>query len=117
MAAPWLALLVKTVPWVELARRTPEIIEGSRRLLEKSRSVAETQSGGRRMGLDDLAERIRLLEQRDVEHARIVEQVVEQLQGLTNALQIVETRNRRLSWLLTAVVVLALVAAGVALFR
>jgi hypothetical protein len=115
MAAPWLAILVKTVPWVELARRTPEIIEGSRRLLEKSRSAAETQSGGRPLGVEELTERIRLLEQRDVEHARVVEQVVEQLQGLTDALQVVETRNRRLSWLLAAVVVLAVAAAGVAL--
>jgi hypothetical protein len=114
MAAPWLALLVKTVPWVEIARRTPEIIEGSRRLLERSRSVAENQSRPRYQSAEDMAARIRLLEQRDVEHAKIVEQVVEQLHGLTDALQVVEARTRRLTYMLV-VLVAALAVVGLVL--
>jgi len=112
MAAPWLAILVKSVPWVELARRTPEIIEGSRRLLEKSRSVAESQSRSpRHATVEELTDRVRLLEQRDVEHAKVLEQVVAQLKGLTDALEVLETRNRRLSYLLVGLAVLVAIAA------
>lgn len=113
MPAPWLTVLVKTVPWVELARRSPEIIDASRRLLDKTRSVAERQSDpGKRPSLDELAARVRLLEQRDVEHAKIVEQVVEQLQAVTDALQVVEARSRRLTYMLGGLL-LVLVVAGV----
>ena len=114
MAVPWLTVLVKTVPWVELARRSPEIIDASRKLLDRTRSVAERQSDPRRATPEQLAERVQLLEQRDVEHARIVEQVVEQLQALTDALQVVETRTRRLTYLLGFVVVFV-IAAGILL--
>jgi hypothetical protein len=111
MPAPWLAILVKTVPWVELARRSPEIIDASRKLLDKTRSVAERQSDPRgRSSPLELAERVRLLEQRDVEHAKIVEQVVEQLQGLTDALQVLEARTRRLTYALAGAVLLVVVA-------
>ncbi|MBN1237636.1 MAG: hypothetical protein JXB36_03995 [Gammaproteobacteria bacterium] len=115
MPAPWLTVLVKTVPWVELARRSPEIIDASRKLLDKTRSAAERQSDPRaRATPEQLAERVRLLEQRDVEHAKIVEQVVEQLQGVTDALQVVEVRTRRLTYLLGFLVVFV-VAAGILL--
>lgn len=113
MAAPWLTVLVKTVPWVELARRSPEIIDASRKLLDKTRSVAERQND-RRATPEQLAERVRLLEQRDVEHARILGQVVEQLQAVTDAMQVVEVRTRRLAYLLGFLVV-AVIAGGVLL--
>jgi hypothetical protein len=116
MPAPWLSVLVKSVPWVELARRSPEIIDASRKLLDKSRRVAERGADPRaRLSSAELAERIRHLEERDVEHARIVEQVVEQMQVLTEALEVVEARSQRLMYLLVGVVLVA-VAGGIAVW-
>ena len=98
MAWPWLAVIAKNVPWVELARRAPDIWAKSRTLLEESRRQgASTVPGGATP--EALRQRIEALEKRDAEHARLLAEMVEQLQGLTYVVHALRARNKLLSWL------------------
>jgi hypothetical protein len=102
MAWPWITIIAKNVPWMELVRRAPEILARSRELLEESRrarpAVPDLPPG-------DLRHRIELLEERDAEHARIIAAMVEQIQGLTESVRILAARSRVLGWLLAAAVI------------
>jgi hypothetical protein len=109
MAWPWLAVIAKNIPWVELARRAPAIVAKSRQLLEESREpsvpvVASSPS------VDALRERVEALEARDAEHARLLAAMVEQLQGLTTAVEVLTARNRMLIGATGALLVAFLVA-------
>lgn len=101
MAWPWLAIIAKTVPWAELARRTPAIIAASRELLNSAQEAgaATDRASLRAHDPRELDDRIAALEQRDEENAKIVAQMVEQLQRITDGLEVLAARNRLLLWL------------------
>lgn len=100
MAWPWLAIIAKSVPWVELARRTPDILARSRELLEEAKRPRSVETSG-----GDLVRRVEALEARDAEHARLIAPMVEQLSGLTDAVEVLTARNKLLT--LVAVVLVA----------
>ena len=97
MAWPWLAIIAKSVPWVELARRTPDIIARSRELLEESKRPRPLSGGN--ASDEELVRRVEALEAKDAEHARLIAPMVEQLSGLTDAVQVLTARNRLLMWI------------------
>jgi hypothetical protein len=110
MAWTWLSVAVKTIPWSTLIRRAPEIIEASATLLARrkgaqtaKRAAAETESQ-----IETLRDRLDTLEIHDQENAKLVEQIAEQLQDLTNGVEVVAARVR----LLLVVLVLALGVIG-----
>jgi hypothetical protein len=112
MAWTWLSVAAKTIPWSTLIRRAPEIIEASTMLLARrkgdqaaKRSAAETESQ-----IDALRDRLDTLEIHDQENAKLVEQIAEQLQDLTNGVEVVAARVRLL--LVVLVVTLALGVIG-----
>jgi hypothetical protein len=107
MAWPWLAALARHVPWGELVRQTPDIIAASTRLLDKSRNRHRPGEPSAASGPDpgQLEERIDQLEERDDEHARIIAQMVRQIQGLTEGLEVLAARNRLLMWVVGALVI------------
>ncbi|HEX6999635.1 MAG TPA: hypothetical protein VF322_15960 [Gammaproteobacteria bacterium] len=107
MAWPWLAVIAKNIPWVEIARRAPDIVAKSRALLEESRRQSAAPAAGG--SLDDLSRRVAVLEQRDAQHARLLAEMVEQLQGLTAAVEVLTARNRVLT-VAVAVLLIALFA-------
>lgn len=115
MAWPWLAIIAKNVPWVELARRAPAIVAKSRQLLDESRrqNVPAVTSD---TPVDALRERIEALEARDAEHARLLAAIVDQLQGLTTAVEVLTARNRLLSGVTGALLAVLLIALGGAVF-
>jgi len=104
MSWPWLAVIAKNVPWVELARRAPDIWAKSHALLEQSRRQGAAPAAGGTTP-EDLSRRIEALEQRDAEHARLLAEMVAQLQGLTDVVQTLRARNKLLSWLVAFVIV------------
>ena len=113
MAWPWLSILAKNVPWGELVRRTPDIIAASRKLLEKNKWRDEWPIDKNReeSNSDQLSKRIAILEEHDEEHAEIIAQMVDQMEGLTNGLEVLAARNRLLLWVvavLTSAFVVAL---------
>lgn len=109
MAWSWVGLLARNVPWGELVRRTPDIISASRKLLDKSGEQGE--AAGRvsdeapAPDPKELEERIAALEARDAEQARLIAQMVEQLQGVTGGLEVLAARNRLLMWVIAALIV------------
>jgi hypothetical protein len=114
MAWPWLALIAKNVPWVELARRAPTILARSRDLLDESRRARTRETPRAHPSLDELRDRVEVLEQRDAEHARLLADMVEQLEGLTEAVRVLSVRGRLLA-VIGVVVLLALAAAVVSI--
>ena len=105
MAWPWLAVLLKNVPWVELVRRSPDILARSRELLEQSMRPRQGPPDVVDAPSADLVRRIEALEGRDAEHARIIAAMVEQLSGLTDAVQVLTARNKLLGTLVAFLVV------------
>jgi hypothetical protein len=103
MAWPWLTIIAKTVPWVELVRRTPDILARSRELLEASRRQRDPATA---LTEPDLLKRIEALEARDAEHARIIAPIVDQLSGLTDAVEVLTARTKVLAWIVGVLVVL-----------
>jgi hypothetical protein len=108
MAWPWLAIVAKNVPWAELVRRAPDILARSRELLEESRRPRPKPAPALESAPAELRRRIEVLEARDAEHARIIAPMVEQLQGLTEAVQVLTARNRLLAWLVAALLAVQL---------
>jgi hypothetical protein len=110
MAWPWLAIVARNIPWTELARRAPQIISASSELLNK-RSAAARQEFRHPPDEEDekeMAQRIRALEQRDAENARVVEQLAEQTRDLSEGLQVVAARLRLLTWVVAALILFAI---------
>lgn len=119
MAWPWLAVIVKNVPWVELVRRAPDILARSRELLEQSKRPRPGPAGDadRASGAGaGLGRRIDALEGRDAEHARIIAAMVDQLAGLTDAVQVLTARSKLLGTLV-AILLVAQTATIVAMLR
>jgi hypothetical protein len=106
MAWPWIALIAKNVPWMELARRAPAILARSRELLEeaKARPPSAAASDG-----DALVRRLEALESRDAEHARLIGAMVDQLADLTEGMQVLTARNRLLAALVAVLLVLQVI--------
>jgi hypothetical protein len=114
MASPWLAIIAKSVPWVELARRAPDILAKSRELLEESRRLKAVDGPQGQPTLEDLRRRVVALEQRDAEHARLLAAMVEQLEGLTEGVRVLTARTKLLGWIV-ALLAIGLVATTIAL--
>ena len=116
MAWPWLTIIASNIPWVELMRRAPDILDSSRRLLDKSRKLEhpapppDAQTAERQ-----LHDRVATLEAREVEQAKVVQQMAEQLEGLTVSVKVLAARNKLLIYIVVALVVTVLVMAVSAL--
>ncbi len=117
MAWPWLTIVARTIPWAELARNAPKIIAASSDLLAKRNAAARQEFRNPPDEADEIemAARIRALEQRDAENARLIEQLARQVSDLSEAVQVLAARLRLLSWLFAAGAVVALTALWVAL--
>ncbi len=108
MAWPWLKVAAKTIPWAALIQRAPEIIEFSKRLVNRKADPAKRGPTQMHPQADELRERLRNLEARDQENAKVMEQMAQQLQDLTNSVEVLSARMR----VLVAVVAIILVAVG-----
>lgn len=116
MAWPWLAIVARTIPWTELARRAPDIINASSELLHKRQAAAgkEFRNVPDEADEQEMAERIRALERRDAENARLIEQLAKQTRDLSEGVQVLAARLRLLMWI---VAVLAAFTILQSLFR
>ena len=117
MAWPWLVLAAKSIPWVALIRRAPEIIEASAALIAKRRANRTDKTGTApfESESDELRERLKSLEVRNRENAEVVEQIAEQVQDLTHSIEVLAARQRVLLLIVLAVTVVAFVGIVIAL--
>lgn len=112
MAWPWLAIVARNVPWTELARRAPQIISASSDLLNKRNATARKDVATPPDEADEIEmeKRIRSLEKRDAEHARIVGQLARQTRDLSDGLEVLAARLRLLTFVVAAAVLFGIVA-------
>ena len=110
MAWPWLAIVARTVPWAELARRAPQIIAASSELIAKRQAAAAREFKHLPDEADEqeMAERIRALERRDAENARLIEQLAKQTRDLGEGLQVLAARVRLLTWIVAVLAIYTL---------
>ncbi len=100
------------VPWLQIVQLVPSILDVSRELLRKSRTLAPPMPSGDAPN-DALAARIMQLEENERRQAELIGQMAEQLAQLTRAVTIL---HRRAIWL-TAGMSLAIVIAVVGVVR
>lgn len=121
MPLPWLKILLTNVPWGELVRRTPDIIEASSKLLEKSKPRSQDilepieTAQGEPNELELLNDRVQQLENHSEAHAKVIAEMVVQLQGLTDALQVLAARNRLLLWVVAALTIVHLLLVAISI--
>ena len=104
MPWPWLALIVKNVPWGEVVRRTPDIIAASKRLLEKDKKELDEAQlatfSDEPPSMESLQKKLLQLEQTHIEHAKLLAQIVEQLPNVASGMEVLAARVRFLKWCL-----------------
>ncbi|MGH8195190.1 MAG: hypothetical protein ACREQ8_12425 [Woeseiaceae bacterium] len=111
MAWPLLSTVLRNIPWTELVRRGPQLISATSELLDKRKSGAPPDVRTLPDEADEieLEKRIRALEERHAEHARVFEQLAKQSRDLSVAVEVLAARLRLLTWALVAVIVLGVV--------
>src|SRR6266852_1157305 len=117
MAWPWLAAAAKTIPWVTLIHRAPEIIKISAQLLMNRRGNQAAERGTTRIQseADEVLERLKTLETHDQENAKVVAEIADQLQDLTNTVEVLDARVRVLLAVVAVMAVVVVAAILVAL--
>jgi hypothetical protein len=98
------------VPWAQIVRLMPSILEVSHELLKRARSLPRAESastGDRPAGRPELEARIAALEDNERRHAELVNRVADQLAQLTSA---VTALHRQTTTLLVTQIVIALAA-------
>ena len=98
------------VPWGQIVRLMPSILEVSHELLRRTRSLpraAPPASGDTAIARSDLEARIAVLEENERRQAELVNRVADQLDQLTRA---VTALHRQTMTLLATQIVIAIVA-------
>jgi hypothetical protein len=104
------------VPWSQIVRLMPSILEVSHELLRRTRSLpraAPASAGERSAERPELEARIVALEENERRHAELVNRVADQLDQLTSA---VTALHRQTMTLLATQIVVALAAVAALVF-
>lgn len=106
------------VPWLQIVRLMPSIIEVSSELLKRTRrsSSKEVLAPNGREG-PAVEDRIAVLEDNERRAAELDAKMADQLGQLTQAVTALHTQMRRLVWVLFATGLVAVIALVVALVR
>ena len=104
------------VPWLQLVKLVPSILDVSRELLRRTKSTPPTPGGPIVPQTDEqLVARIAALEENERQQAELISQMAEQQAVVARALA---SLHRQLTWLTIGIgvsLVIALVAVGIAL--
>lgn len=95
------------VPWLQIVRLMPSILEVSRELLKRTRKLPAELPAPEAGSSDVLETRVRALEENERRQAELLTSVAEQLSQLTTAASALHKLTR---WLILAVIVTALIA-------
>lgn len=101
------------VPWLQIVQLVPSILDVSRELLRKSRNTPPLPPVNAADITNAAAERIARLEENERRQAELINQMAEQIAGLTRAVTVL---HRRVIWL-TAALSVAIVVGAIALAR
>lgn len=98
------------VPWVQIVRLMPSIIDVSRELLKRTRKLPEGKGGELPANVDyreALEARVHALEENERRQAELITSMADQLSTLTNAASALHNVTR---WLIVGQVITAIVA-------
>ncbi|MFB3818730.1 MAG: hypothetical protein ACE147_13795 [Candidatus Methylomirabilales bacterium] len=102
--------LVTRVPWRQVLRYAPQILDGTERLVDLVRSNRATRvdpGAGPLPPESELAERLAALERDQAAQAELLSQLAEQQARLSEALRVLATRVTAALWLAAAGVLAA----------
>jgi ABC-type hemin transport system substrate-binding protein len=105
------------VPWAQIVRFMPTIIEVSSELLKRTRRSPSKEVSANGTVLPTLETRVAALEDTERRAAELDSQMAQQLAKLTQAVTALHGQNRRLMWMLIATGSVAVIALVVALVR
>jgi len=101
------------VPWLQIVRLVPSILDVSRELLRKTRNLPALPPAEPGERSDVVVERIRQLEENERRQAELINQMAEQLAQLARAVTVL---HQRAIWLTVGMSV-AIVVAVIAIVR
>lgn len=103
------------VPWMQIVRLVPSILEVSRELLSRTKAPVPGTDPGAPPSQSNLATRVAALEENERRQAELVNQMAEQIATLARA---AAALHRQLIWMTVGLgvsIIVALVALGLAL--
>lgn len=108
-----------SVPWAQIVRLMPSILELSHQLLKRTRRQPESEGElpvpeDRASATAALDSRIRALEENERRQAELVTDMADQLEQLTTAVTALHRQWRALVWGLVGAGIVAVVALGLA---
>jgi len=89
MPGPWFTTLI-SIPWAELLKQAPAIVKAAETLLSGTRIKQKAPTTADELAA--LKDRVTALESHDVEDAKLVKQLAEQLEMLTFSTRIMAMR-------------------------
>jgi len=105
------------VPWAQIVRFMPTIIEVSSELLKRTRRSPSKEVAANGTVVPNFEGRVAMLEETERRAAELDAQMADQLGQLTHAVTALHAQNRRLVWMLIGTGVIAVIALVVALVR
>ena len=105
------------VPWIQIVRLMPSILEVSRELLKRTRRSSSTELATDDRGPVTLEARVTVLEDNERRQAELDSGMAEQLDKITHAVTALHTQIRRLAIFLVVTGVVAVIALVSSLIR
>ncbi len=106
--------LMSRVPWREVIRYAPHVIDRAERLVDFMRAsrakAVDPRSGRAQVPVDELPERVAAVEQAQITQAELLSQVAKEMEKVSEALRTVAARVTLALWLAGTALVLALAA-------
>jgi hypothetical protein len=105
------------VPWIQIVRLMPSILEVSRELLKRTRRSTSTELSADGRGPEALEARVTALEDTERRAAELDSKMAEQLAEITGAVTALHTQMRRLAAFQIATALVAVVALVLSVIR
>jgi hypothetical protein len=110
------------VPWLQIVQLVPSIVEVSRELLKRTKRMPAAEDGGGDgapipQNVDELVERILVLEDNERRQAELVSQMAQQMSNLTRAVTSLHRQSLWLGGAAVVAIVVAIIAIGIAATR
>lgn len=105
------------VPWLQIVQLVPSIVEVSRELLKRTKHLPPPEVALLPQGVDELAQRILVLEDNERRQAELVNEMAQQMSILTRAITALHRQTLWLGGAAVVAIIVAIIAIGIAASR
>jgi hypothetical protein len=105
------------VPWLQIVQLVPSIVEVSRELLKRTKRLPTPEDMPVPQNVDELVERVLVLEENERRQAELVNQMAQQMSNLTRAITALHRQTMWLGGAAVVAIVVAIIAIGIAATR